>query len=57
MGAARGSVATPTQAVFAEYRIISAATAASAPRLTAAVQNAQVYVVFEENLLMGSQSL
>jgi hypothetical protein len=57
MGAARGSAATPTQAIFGEYRIVNAATAASAPALTAAVQNAQVYVVFEENLLMGDGEL
>jgi hypothetical protein len=52
-GAARGSAATPTQAVFGEYRIITAATAASAPSLTAAVVNASIYVVFEEDTLMG----
>jgi hypothetical protein len=53
LGAVRGSAATPTQALFGEYRIVTASTANSAPSLTAAVVNASIYVVFEEDTLMG----
>jgi hypothetical protein len=53
IGTARGSAATPTQAIFGEYLITAASTAASSPALTAAGIKASVYVVFEEDTLMG----
>lgn len=52
MGTTRSS-ATVNQAIFGEWRIVSAATAASAPSITAAVANASVYAVFEEATPMG----
>lgn len=56
IGTTRGS-ATKTLAIFGEYRIISATTAASAPSITANVTNANIYVVFEENNLLATPSL
>jgi hypothetical protein len=53
LAAVRASAATPTQAIFGEYRIITASTAASSPSLTAAGIKASVYVAFEEDELMG----
>lgn len=56
LGTTRAS-AIVNQAIFGEYNIISTATANSAPKISAAAQNASVYVVFEECNLLGQQSL
>lgn len=56
MGTTRSS-ATVNQAIFGEWLISSASTAASSPKISAAVVNANVYAVFEENRPMGQTVL
>lgn len=52
MGSTRAS-ATVNQAIYGEWKISSASTDNSTPKISAAVQSASVYVVFEEQTPMG----
>lgn len=56
LGTTRAS-ATVNQAIFGEFIISAATTAASAPKVSAAAQNASVYVVFREDQLVAQSLL
>lgn len=56
LGTTRAS-ATVNQAIFGEFLITSASTAASSPKISASVVNANIYAVFEEYTPLGQVAL